>query len=1002
MADRRDAPTAKLFGAFAWVPAGAEPLSFGGDRPVALLTYLLLHRDAPLARTRLAALLWPDSTEAQARTNLRHLLFTLRRTLPDADRYLAGDATTLRWRGDAPLDLDLDAFEAALAAAAATEDADARARHLEAAVARYRGDLLEGRYDPWLDGPRDAYRARWREALRELADAHAARGDATAARRASERRAASDPLDEAAAIDLIRRCAALGDRAGARRAFDAHAAALRVDLDAEPAPAVQAALTAALAAALATAPEPPTRPPRPLPTPGTPLVGRDAERTRIAARLADPTCRLLTLVGPGGIGKTRLALEVATDRAATESASIGWVGLAAARTPDQAVAAIAEALRVRLRGSADPAAELARALAQRQLLLVLDDVEHLADAAPMLSALLKGAPALRLLVTSRQALRVPEEWRFEVDALPVPDALDADLAGNDAVRLFLQVARRVAGPHRPTEADLPDVARVCRAVGGVPLAVELAASWTRLLTPAEVAAEVVRDLGVLEGTAGADRHRSLRSVFDHSWGLLEAAEQGALARLALFESGFTREAAARVAGADLPRLAALVDRSLVQRTAASRYQLHPLVRQFALERLHADPGEAAATAERHATFTLAWLADQAPALTSARQPEALAAVAAEAAEIRSAWAWALAHGDAAAIDAAAFARFYAHELRGALLPAVRAFEAVANAWSDADGAAARRTAAVARVFGGFAAFRLGRLDDAEAWWAEADAALAADDPARRHLDRHVALLHWTRGTFGAGLERMEASRTGAAGGSDAPTLDPWIEVMAEVYLGMIAFDANDLDGALERLEVALPRARALGDPRLVANALLILGRARLLLGDPAAAEALLREVLESAQDPNSVAYGTLYLGVALSAQGDHAAARAQLERAAARFAAAQDTVGHERAALASGRLDLEEGDAAAARARFRAVLEAGDHRLATRDLLAVVVGAAALRARAGDEASARAWLDAVLRHPGLDVESRLRAEAMRARWPGSADAPTLAEVVAAVRLELAR
>lgn len=1001
MADRRDAPTATLFGAFAWVPAGAEPLSFAGDRPVALLTYLLLHRDAPLARTRVAALLWPDSTEGQARTNLRHLLFTLRRTLPDADRYLAGDATTLRWRGDAPLDLDLDAFDAALAAAATADDADARARHLEAAVARYRGDLLEGRYDLWLDAPRDAYRARWRDALRDLADAHVARGDATAARRASERRAASDPLDEPAAIDLIARCAAMGDRAGARRAFDAHAAALRADLDAEPAPAVHAALTAALAAALATTPEPPIRPPRPLPTPGTPLVGRDAERTLIAARLADPGCRLLTLVGPGGIGKTRLALEVALDRAATEPASIAWVGLAAARTPDQAVAAIAEVLRVRLRGSPEAAAELARTLAQRQLLLVLDDVEHLADAAPMLSALLKGAPGLRLLVTSRHSLRVPEEWRFEVGALPVPDD-DADLAGNDAVRLFMQVARRVAGPHRPTDADLPDVARVCRAVGGVPLAVELAASWTRLLTPAEVAAEVVRDLGVLAGTAGDDRHRSLRSVFDHSWGLLDATEQAALARLAVFEAGFTREAAARVAGADLTRLAALVDRSLVQRTAASRYQLHPLVRQFALERLNADPGEAAATAERHATFTLAWLAAQAPALTSARQPEALAAVAAEAAEIRSAWAWALAHGHAAAIDAAAFARFYAHELRGALLPAVRAFEAVADAWSDADGAAARRTAAVARIFGGFAAFRLGRLDDAEAWWAEADAALAADDPARRHLDRHVALLHWTRGTFGAGLERMEASRTGATGGSDAPALDPWIEVMAEVYLGMIAFDANDLDGALERLEVALPRARALGDPRLVANALLILGRARLLLGDPAAAEALLREVLESAQDPNSVAYGTLYLGVALSAQGDHAAARAQLERAAARFAAAQDTVGHERAALASGRLDLEEGDAVAARARFRAVLEAGDRRLATRDLLAVVVGAAALRARAGDEASARAWLDAVLRHPGLDVESRLRAEAMRARWPGPANAPTLAEVVAAVRLELAR
>ncbi|MDF1522093.1 MAG: hypothetical protein P1P87_04655 [Trueperaceae bacterium] len=178
-----------------------------------------------------------------------------------------------------------------------------------------------------------------------------------------------------------------------------------------------------------------------------------------------------------------MALAVAADRAAHEPEAVAWVGLASARTGAHVAAAIAESLRQRLHGAVDPAAGLAHLLAPRRLLLVLDDIEHLVDPAPLLSGLLATAPGVTLLVTSRRALGVPEEWRFELAALPVPEVDAPDLTANDGVRLFLQAALRVAGPRAPTAADLPDVARVCRGVGGVPLALELAASWTRLLTP---------------------------------------------------------------------------------------------------------------------------------------------------------------------------------------------------------------------------------------------------------------------------------------------------------------------------------------------------------------------------------------------------------------------------------------------------------------------------------------------------------------------------------------
>ncbi len=1006
-----DPPTVTLFGAFAWVPAGAEPLHLGGDRPIALLAYLLLHRDVPVSRAHLAASLWPESTDGQARTNLRNLLFTLRHALPDAARYLAVDATTMRWRTSVPLDLDVATFEARLLAAEASEEPGERARHLEAAVACYRGDLLEGRYDAWLGPLRDDYRGRWRDALRVLVASHAASGDAVAARHAAERCARVDPLDEVAAIDLIRCCAALGDRSGARHAFDAHAAALAADLDVEPSPAAHAALEAALsttpsAQAIPLAGEPIA--PRTLPTPGTPFVGREAECGLVNDRLDDPACRMLTLVGPGGFGKTRLALAVARARAEKAPDDVAWVDLAGARTPERAVAAIAEALHVHLRGAEDPAAELARALAlRRHLLLVLDGAEGLVDGARLLSRLLADAPGLTVLVTSRRAFTSPEAWRFELDALPLP-AEGADpraLAANDAVRLFLHVARRIAGRRSPSKADLPDVARVCRAVGGVPLAVELAASWARLLTPAEIAVEIAGDLDFLStDDDDTGRHRSLRAVFDQSWALLGTTDQVCLARLATFEAGFGREAAARVADADVRRLAALVDRSLVQRGSDDRYRLHPLVRQYAAERLRADPDVAEVTAERHAAFALGGLAQQTGALQGARQIETLAAIAAELPDVHAAWRWAASRARTDLLLDAAFPLFYFFELRGALVESVAVFDMMVDVLAAVEATAhdRRRCVALARAFGGFAAFRMGHLSDAQVRLDAAVAALAGldapeADGVTAHLARHVGLLRWAQGSFDTAQAQMEASGAAAARVGDA-----WSAAMAEAYLGMIGFDRSDLDDALVRLEAVLPAARELGDPRLVGNVRLILGRVRLLLDQPQAAEVELRACLTEASDPNSVGYATLYLGSARRAQGAPAEGRALLDRALEGFDAVGDAVGRARAHLALAFVDLEEGEAAAARSRLRMVLGTGPLQYARRDLLSLVVAAATASLHAGDVTSAHAWTEAVLHHPGADFESRRRALALRDVLPDfpEAEPAGLDAVVRAVRRSL--
>ncbi|MCA9957240.1 MAG: hypothetical protein KC434_21075, partial [Anaerolineales bacterium] len=208
------------------------------------------------------------------------------------------------------------------------------------------------------------------------------------------------------------------------------------------------------------------------------FIGREAELAHVAELLADPDCRLLTIIGPGGIGKTRLALQTAVGHRPVFADGVAWVALNGVQAPEQVAAVVAEALNYRLRGSGQPEAELFHLLADKTLLLVLDNFEHLLPAADFLTRLLRQTTAVKLLVTSRQPLDLQEEWRFDLGELPLPETLSGDaLAVNSAVQLFVQSARRVSTTFAPAEADFPIIVRICQQVGGMPLGIELAASW---------------------------------------------------------------------------------------------------------------------------------------------------------------------------------------------------------------------------------------------------------------------------------------------------------------------------------------------------------------------------------------------------------------------------------------------------------------------------------------------------------------------------------------------
>lgn len=674
-------------------------------KAIALLAYLAVTK-RPHSREALATLFWPDADQSTGLGRLRRTLYRVGQAA--GPKVLRTTRTMAELDPQAELWLDTDRFRHLIAGCLSDARPDPAldegcVDRLAAAAELYADDFMAGftlpdspPFDEWQFFEAEGLRRSFGRALQALAEAHQARGEWQPAIDYARRRLALDVLEEASHRRLMRLYALAGQQAAALRQYEEcrrildeelgvapgkETAALHQAIKSRKAPALsgrQSGSTLApgvdgadsghdsgsLPARVEIRPDLPDRerpaeapsPPSNLPAAVHPFVGREQELEEIQTLLADdPHCRLLVLTGTGGIGKTRLVLEAARRTLHIFGDGVYFVRLGPLPSVEHLLPALAEQVGLRLHGGTPARQQLLGYLSDKRLLLLLDNFEHLMAGAGLLAEILEAAPEVKILVTSRERLNLSGESVYALGGMPFPaDDSCQDALDYGAVQLLIHLGR-LARPHLELKADdVCQASRICRLVGGTPLALVLAASWLEMLSFREIADEIAENLDFLEGSLLdlPERQRSVRAAFEYSWSRLSDTERLALTRLSVFEDGFTREAARRVAGVQPHTLRLLIDKSLVSVDRPGRYEIHELLCQYAAQRLKA-AGELGRMRDRHSEHYLSMAAQRETDLKGRRQIPALDEIEQDLANIRAAWHRAMEHEDEAALGRAA-------------------------------------------------------------------------------------------------------------------------------------------------------------------------------------------------------------------------------------------------------------------------------------------------------------------------------------------------------------
>ncbi|MBN1583028.1 MAG: tetratricopeptide repeat protein [Anaerolineae bacterium] len=879
-----------------------EPVTqFGADSARALLAYLAIHARIACRRETLAGLLWPDQPEAKARHNLRQALNRLRYAIRDRTKdgnadppFLLTTRQTIQLNPDSDYWLDVAAFDDLLAASETHEHHNLGTcpsciECLRKAVEMYQGDLLSGFFLPsalfeeWLVVERERRHRQFLDVLYRLTAHHLKNGAIEQAERYARRQLELEPWRENAHRQLMIVLSACGQRAAALHQYEECKRVLKTELGVPPEKKTTRLYQAIVNGSARTATDsrskgiPSARstievldgiqagPERsPLPVSLTPFVGREPEMTTIAAYLHDPDCRLVTLVGPGGIGKTRLAMEASKVQENAFEHGVLLTSLAPLQSVDAIIPTMAQSLGLSLHKASDPQQQLLDYLRQRNMLLLLDNFEHLLsppenraveriEGINLVASILGTAQGIKILVTSQQRLNIQGEHLLPITGMnysqEVSPASGEKPGIPSALKLFLHCARRVQPGFNLTDDNWADIVQICRLMEGMPLGILLAASWIDILTPKEMASELRQSLDSFESDLCdlPPRQHSIRAAVDHSWKLLTEREVGIMQALSVFRGGFTRPAAQRVVGATLHDLMSLIHKSLLHRTADGRYDVvHELLRQYAAERLALDPDADQAIHDRHCAYYVAALQQYLASTKSSHQDAILDEMGKEIENTRAAWDWAVNQKQFERLDQAISGMCRLYERLGRYQEGGEVCRA----------AAAKLAPAVEQIPLAVSSNELRVLAKIRAWQGAISPLIEYTETAGQLFRQGLALLD----TLPPAGQKHDTNLSQDARADKALLL---------TELGFVAFE-SDYEQAKQLFTQSLALYRELDDRWGITRALYGLGRVAWFLGDYAKAKQVAEEslTLRRAQgDKRGVSDSLFLLGIVAGLQG---------------------------------------------------------------------------------------------------------------------------------------